>query len=153
VSYDAGPRMTPVIDGGRVYTIGAMGHMFCFDAESGKIIWQKNFVDDYLTRIPMWGMVASPLVVEGQLMTLVGGGEEALVVSFDKATGREHWRALNDSEPGYAPPMLFTFDGTPQVIVWHPHAVSSLNPANGEEYWRIPFDVKAGLCVPAPRQI
>lgn len=153
VSYDAGPRMTPVIDSGRVYTIGAMGHMFCFDSDSGEIVWQKNFVDDYQTRIPMWGMVASPLIVDRQLITLVGGSDNALVVSFDKATGKEIWRALNDSEPGYAPPMLFTFDGTPQVIVWHPHAVSSLNPENGEEYWRIPFDVKAGLCIPAPRQV
>ncbi len=153
VAYDAGPRMTPVIDGGKVYTIGAMGDMFCFEAGSGKIVWQKNFVDDYQTRIPQWGMVASPLVAGNQLITLVGGEDGALVVSFDKTNGKELWRALNDSEPGYCPPMLFTFDGTPQVIIWHPHAVTSLNPANGEVYWEIPFQVKAGLCIPAPRQI
>jgi outer membrane protein assembly factor BamB len=127
--------------------------MFCLEADSGKVVWQKNFADDFQARIPGWGMVASPLVDGDQLITLVGGADNALVVSFDKATGDERWRALRDSEPGYAPPMLFTFDGTPQVIVWHPHAVSSLNPENGAVYWEIPFDVKAGLCVPAPRQI
>lgn len=153
VSYDAGPRMTPQIDGDKVYTIGAMGHMFCFEADTGKIVWQKNFTEDYQTKIPIWGMVASPVVDGNQLITLVGGAENALVVSFDKTTGKELWRSLKDSEPGYAPPMLFTFDGTKQVIVWHPHAVSSLNPENGKVYWEIPFEVKAGLCVPAPRQI
>jgi outer membrane protein assembly factor BamB len=153
VAYDAGPRMTPVIDAGKVYTIGAMGDMFCFEADSGKIVWQKNFVDEFQTRIPQWGMVASPLVVGDQLITIVGGEDHALVVSFDKGNGKELWRALNDSEPGYCPPMLFTFDGTPQVIIWHPHAVTSLNHSNGAVYWEIPFEVKAGLCIPAPRQI
>jgi len=153
VAYDAGPRMTPVIDDGKLYTIGAQGHMFCFDAESGKILWKKYFPDDFHTRIPGWGMVASPLVDGDQLITLVGGADDALVVSLDKATGKERWRALNDSEPGYAPPMLFTFGGTRQVIIWHPHAVSSLDPENGKIFWEIPFAVKAGLCVPAPRQV
>jgi outer membrane protein assembly factor BamB len=153
VQYDAGPRMTPLVDGDKVYTIGAQGHMFCLTADSGEVVWKKNFVDDYQTRIPQWGMVASPLVDGNQIITLVGGEDNALVVSFDKSTGAELWRALEDTEPGYAPPMLFTFDGVPQVIVWHPHAVSSLNPANGELYWEIPFEVNANLCVPAPRQI
>ena len=153
VDYPAGPRMTPLVDEGRLYTIGTMGNMFCFDAGSGTIIWEKNFVDDYETKIPVWGMVASPLVDGNQLITLVGGAHGALVVSFDKVTGKELWRSLEDSEPGYCPPMLYTFDGTRQVIVWHPHAVSSLDPENGKPFWKIPFDVKAGLCIPVPRQV
>jgi outer membrane protein assembly factor BamB len=153
VDYPAGPRMTPLVDEGKLYTIGTMGNMFCCDADSGMIIWQKNFVDDYDTKIPIWGLVASPLVDGNQLITLVGGANGALVVSFDKLTGKEIWRSLEDSEPGYCPPMLYTFGGTRQVIVWHPHAVSSLDPANGKELWKIPFEVKASLCVPVPRPI
>lgn len=153
VDYPAGPRMTPLIDEGKVYTIGAMGDMFCFEAENGNVIWQKNFVDDYGTRIPTWGMVAPPLVDGKQLITLVGGEKNALVVSFDKSTGEELWRSLEDSEPGYCPPMMYTFGGTKQVIIWHPHAVSSLDPANGRVLWEVPFPVKAGLSIPAPRQV
>ena len=153
VDYPAGPRMTPLVDEDRLYTIGAMGHMFCFKAATGDVVWSKNFSDDFGTTIPVWGMVASPVVDGTRLITLVGGSNKGLVVCFDKLTGAEIWRALEDSEPGYAPPMLFTFDGTPQVIVWHPHAVSSLDPASGKVYWEIPWSIKAGLCVPAPRQI
>lgn len=153
VDYPAGPRMTPLIEDGRVYTIGTMGHMFCFDEKSHDVLWSKNFLDDFGTQIPTWGMVAPPLVDGNQLITLVGGEGNALVVSFDKATGKELWRSLSDSEPGYCPPMMYTFGGTRQVIVWHPHAVSSINPANGEVYWEIPFSVKAGLCIPVPRQV
>ena len=153
VDYPAGPRMTPLVDGPRVYTIGTMGDMYCLDAASGKEIWSKNFVDHYGTKIPIWGMVAPPVIDGDRLITLVGGTNQSLVVCFDKKTGATRWRALEDTEPGYAPPMLFNFDGTPQVIIWHPHAVSSIDPATGDVYWEIPWEIKAGLCVPAPRQI
>lgn len=153
VDYPAGPRNTPLIDEGRVYTIGTMGHMFCFDETTGKVLWQKNFVEDYGTKVPIWGMVATPQVDGNRLITLVGGENGALVVCFDKTNGKEIWRSLEDNEPGYAPPMLFTFHGVKQVIVWHPHAVSSINPEDGKVFWEIPFAVKASLCVPAPRQI
>jgi len=152
ISYPAGPRSTPVVDSGRVYTIGAMGNMFCFDAAKGEVLWKKDFVADYQTELPIWGMVASPLVEGDQLITLVGG-PKALVVSFDKATGRELWRALDDKEVGYAPPMIFELGGVRQLVVWHPQGVSALNPKNGELYWHVPFKSQMGLTIPTPRQI
>ena len=153
VSYPAGPRCTPVIDAGRVYTVGALGHMLCLDIESGDMVWQKNFVDDFGTRLPTWGMVASPLVDGDQLITLVGGRKDALVVSFDKVTGRELWRSLNSSGVGYAPPVIFEFGGKRQLIVWHPEAVSSVDPKDGSVLWEIPYRVRAGLSIATPRMV
>jgi len=152
VSYPAGPRSTPVVDGDRVYTIGAMGHMFCFNAESGKVLWQKNFVDDFGTNLPTWGMAAAPLVDGDQLITLVGGKDGALVVSFNKHTGQELWRSLDDPQIGYAPPVIFEFGGKRQLIVWHPEAVSSVDPANGKLIWEVPYRVRAGLSIMTPRR-
>ena len=62
ISYPAGPRSTPEIHDGRVYTIGAMGQMFCFDEKTGNVLWSKDFVKDFNTKLPIWGMVASPLI-------------------------------------------------------------------------------------------
>lgn len=152
VSYPAGPRSTPVVNDGRVYTIGAMGDMFCFDAAKGNIIWQKNFVNDYQTETAIWGFVASPLVDGDQLITLVGG-PKALVVSFDKATGKELWRALDDKDVGYSPPVIFEIGGMRQLIVWYPHGISGLNPQNGEVYWTVPFTSQSGLTIATPRQM
>lgn len=152
ISYPAGPRATPVIDNGLVYTIGAMGHMFCFDARTGDVKWQKNFIEDFDTPIPMWGMAASPLVDGNQLITLVGG-KDALIVSFDKTTGAELWRALDDPEVGYCPPVIYTFGEHRQFIIWHPRAVSSLDPATGKLNWEETFRIQAGLTVPMPRQL
>lgn len=151
VSYPAGPRATPVIDGGRVYTIGAVGHLFCYNAETGEIVWQKHFPTDFGTKLPIWGMAASPLVEGDQLITLVGG-PEALVVSFDKQSGDEKWRALNDADVGYCPPMIFDFGGTRQLIQWHPSAISSLDPSTGKVNWEVPFAVQSGLTISTPRQ-
>lgn len=152
VSYPAGPRSTPVVEDDRVYTIGAMGHMFCFNADSGKVLWQRNFVDDFGTDLPTWGMAASPLVDGDQLITLVGGRDGALVVSFNKHTGRELWRSLDSPGIGYAPPVIFEFGGKRQLIVWHPEAVSSIDPANGKLIWEVPYRVRAGLSIMTPRK-
>ncbi len=153
VSYPAGPRATPVFDAGRVYTIGAEGDMYCFNASDGKVLWQKNFIRDFDTRLPTWGMAAAPLVDGEQLITLVGGSKGALVVSFEKTTGKELWRSLNDPQVGYAPPRMFKFGDTRQLIIWHPEAVTALNPTDGKKYWEVPFRIQAGLCVPSPQQI
>jgi outer membrane protein assembly factor BamB len=152
IQYAAGPRATPVVNAGRVYTIGAQGDMYCFDARDGTVLWQKSFEKDYQTKLPTWGMAAAPLIDGDQAIALVGGANGALVVSFDKATGKELWRALNDPQVGYSPPRMFTFGKTRQLIIWHPDAVTSLNPANGKKYWDVPFKVSMGLTAPSAQQ-
>lgn len=151
ISYPAGPRCTPVIDNDRVYVVGAVGHMFCLNNDDGAVVWQHNFVDEFGTQLPTWGMVASPLVDGDQLITLVGGNENSLVVSFDKHTGKELWRALQDTAVGYAPPVIFELGGRRQLIMWHPEAVSSLDPKSGKLIWQVPYRVRAGLSIATPR--
>jgi len=150
ISYPAGPRSTPEIHDGRVYTIGAMGQMFCFDAKTGAVLWSKDFVKDFNTKLPIWGMAASPLVDGDQLILLVGG-ENALVVSLDKATGRERWRALDDPEVGYSPPVIFTIHGKRHLVVWHPRSITGLDPKTGTLLWDVPYAVRVGLCIATPR--
>jgi outer membrane protein assembly factor BamB len=153
IAYPAGPRSTPVVDSGRVYTLGAVGNLCCFLAENGKVLWQKDLLAEYGHNIATWGLAASPLVEGETLITLVGGKDGALVVSFEKSTGRELWRALDDLEVGYCPPVIFTFGSSRQLIQWHPKAVTSLDPATGKVHWEVPFKVKSGLCVSTPRQL
>ena len=78
-------------------------------------------------------------------------GRIALVVSLDKVTGRERWRALDDPGVGYAPPVIFTIRGKRQLVVWHPSSISGLDPETGKLLWDFPFPVKVGLCIATPR--
>ena len=75
------------------------------------------------------------------------------MVSLDKITGEERWRALDGKEPGYCPPVILEFGGRRQLIVWHPEAVVGLDPTNGKVLWQVPFAVQSGLTIPSPRKL
>jgi len=168
ISYPAGPRTTPLVHDGKVYTLGAMGHLFCLDADDGKVLWSKDFVKDYKAPVPLWGFAASPLLDGDKLICLVGG-KNSIVVAFDRNTGAETWRSLSFQkrgvEIGYCPPVIYTLAGKRQLIIWHPEALNGLDPETGKPYWSQPFlrdprgddtedvpiVVKANLTIPTPR--
>jgi outer membrane protein assembly factor BamB len=153
VSYPAGPRCTPTVIGGKVYTLGAMGHLHCLDAGTGKPIWSKNFTADYKAETPIWGFAGHPLVFKNLLVCLVGG-PDALLVAFDKDTGAEKWKALTPPSdgPGYGTPALIDAGGTTQLVFWHPKAVVGLNPSTGGSYWSVPLKPSYGMSIMAPRK-
>jgi outer membrane protein assembly factor BamB len=154
ISYAAGPRCTPTVDGDKVYTLGAMGHLFCLEVGSGKPVWSKDFIKDYEAYLPVWGFAANPLVDGDKLICLVGGSESRLVVAFDKKNGKELWAAEScQGDFGYCPPMIYEFGGKRQLIIWHSRAVLGLDPETGKRIWRVDFDVKAALTAPTPRKI
>jgi outer membrane protein assembly factor BamB len=152
IAYPAGPRTTPLIHGGKVYALGAMGDLFCLDSATGKVLWSKNFIKDYEASVPLWGFAGHPLLDGDKLICLVGGKDNSLAVAFDKDTGKEIWRALSAREPGYCPPMIYEFSGKRQLIIWHPEAVNGLDPETGKVYWSQPFPLRSGLSIPTPRQ-
>ena len=151
VSYASGPRATPTVDGDRVYVVGATGRLVCLDVETGEVRWQKDYVEEYATYVPTWGITSAPLVEGDSLIALVGGEPGALVVAFDKHTGQELWRSLDVvGEMGYAQPVIYEAGGVRQLIIWHPAALVSLDPDTGDVYWDEPWEVGVGATVPTP---
>ena len=149
MTFALGPRATPTVDGDRVYVLGAMGNLFALDVKDGRVIWQKDFVTDFDATIPSWGATGAPLVDGDRLITLVGGEPDAKVVAFNKYTGAEVWRALSsDWEPGYSQPIIVEAGGARQLMIWHPTAISSLDPLDGHLFWEVPFQVDLGITVP-----
>ena len=150
-SYAVGPRATPTVDGDRVYAVGATGRLFCFDAASGDVIWSKDYIADYDTSVPTWGIASAPLVDGEKLIAVVGGEPDALVVAFDKRTGEEIWRAVEVvGEMGYGQPVIYEAGGARQLIVWHAAALVSLDPETGAVYWAEEWEVGAGMSVATP---
>jgi outer membrane protein assembly factor BamB len=150
ISYPSGPRATPTVDGGRVYTLGAMGDLICLEADSGKVVWAKNYARDFGAEMNPWGMAAAPLVDGPRLIVLPGGKQGAGVVALDKATGRELWRALEFSDPGYSAPILIESGGVRQLVVWCPIGLYALDPASGKVYWGEPAELKMGHSIASP---
>jgi outer membrane protein assembly factor BamB len=149
LSYPAGPRVTPTVDQGLVYFLGAEGDMTCLTADRGQVVWNFSFKERYQTQAPMWGYSAAPLVLGDQLICLAGGSG-SLVVSLDKKTGKEKWRALSGKEIGYCPPTLIRAAGVDQLLIWEPQSLHGLNPNDGKVLWSTPLVPKYEMSIAAP---
>ena len=136
ISYPEGPRTTPVVEGDRVWTLGAMGHLKCLNVADGTVLWETQLAERYETRPPVWGFAATPRLI-GDLLVLLVGGEGSAVVALNKSNGEEVWKALTAEEVGYAPPTLYQRGDERQLIYWYDVAISSLNPETGEVLWTV----------------
>lgn len=151
ISYAYGPRATPTVDGDRVYVVGASGLLLCLNARTGAVLWQKDYVRDFGATMPVWGIAGAPIIDGNRLIAIVGGQPDAKVAAFDKLTGKELWRSLpSDTEQGYSQPLLIESSGVRQLIVWHPAALSSLDPATGKPLWQEPFRINLGVALASP---
>ena len=142
--------MTPVIDEGKVYSLGAMGDLMCLEAKSGKVIWEVSLPEKFGGKTPIWGHSAHPLI-HGDLVYVLGGGEGELALALDKKTGEKKWGALTAPEIGYCPPTLIKHGGVEQLLIWTPLELTSLNPADGSVYWAKPLKPNYNMSVTAPR--
>ena len=149
-SYPAGPRASVAINDGRAFSLGTMGHLFCFDAASGDIHWQKDLRREYDARIPLWGLAASPLVDGDLLIFQAGGANGACLLALDKKTGNEVWRALDD-RASYSAPIIIDQAGQRVLVCWTGDHVAGLDPRSGKVYWQHPFTPKKMVInVPTP---
>ncbi len=144
VGYDAGPRASVTIDDGQAYSLGAMGHLFCFDAANGNILWQKDLFREYKIQMPQWGIASSPLVEGDLLIIQVGGEGEACLVAFDKNTGQEKWRALKD-KASYSAPIVIEQAGKRVLVCYTGDNVVGLDPQTGKVHWQYPFPPRQGV--------
>jgi outer membrane protein assembly factor BamB len=129
----AGPTATPVLDGERIYALGASGFLHCVDVKSGKAIWEKRIGKEY--EVSEMSCRPSPLIDGPFLIVSTGAKPGASVMALDKATGKEIWKALDDTVSNSSP-ILITSGGTRQLIVWTSQSISSLDPVRGKLYWR-----------------
>jgi outer membrane protein assembly factor BamB len=138
VGYPDGPRAAVTINDGRAYSLGATGRLFCFDAAKGDILWSKDLKTEYKIRMPIWGIAAAPLVENGLLIVHIGGKDNACLVAFDKVSGEERWRALDDPA-SYSAPIMIEQAGKRVLVCWTGANVAGLDPLTGKLYWQHPF--------------
>jgi outer membrane protein assembly factor BamB len=151
IAYPNGPRCTPAVQDGKVYTLGAMGNLLCLDAEKGTVLWSRDFPRDFGVKVPLYGYCGHPLV-DGRKLLCVAGGEGTTAVAFDKDTGKELWRALSSTQTGHSPPTLIEAGGVRQLLVWHGEALNSLDPETGKPYWSVPLAPWMGMAIMTPRK-
>ena len=138
VGYPTGPRASVLINQGKAYSWGTMGHLHCMDAATGKVVWKVDAVEQYRSRVPIWGMASNPILVDDLLVVQLAGTGGACMVAFQKDTGEEAWRSLED-EASYAAPVLIRQAGQQVLVCWTGESITGLDPKNGAVYWSLPF--------------
>lgn len=144
--YNNGPRSSPIVDGERVYTIGAQGPLRCLDLRTGKLVWARNIARDYKVPQDFFGIASTPLIEASLLILNVGAPGGPCVVGLDKMTGREVWRAGKEWGPSYASPIPAVVHGKRRVFVFAggestPPAggLMSIDPATGRVDFSFPW--------------
>jgi outer membrane protein assembly factor BamB len=127
----AGPRATPTLGDGRVYTLGATGIVNALDAGTGAVVWSRNAQSDTGAELPGWAFAGSPLVV-GEMVVVATAGRLA---AYDSADGKLRWTA-NSGGSGYSSPQLEIIDGVPQVLLLNTHGAIGVSPPDGKELWK-----------------
>ena len=150
-SYRTGPRATPTIDGDRVYTLGAVGHIRCNDVNSGELIWSIDSREKYKLLVPVFGTSIAP-IIDGDLVIYAPGGQDSPQVrAYNKMTGEEVWNACHATyDLGYSQLVIFEHAGVRQLIYWDPQFLRGLNPQTGKIYWEVPMTCKSAMCIATP---
>ena len=126
----AGPRATPTVRGGRVYSFGGTGRLNALDAASGAVLWSRDVARDAAVETPGWGFAGSPLVV-GDLVIVAASGR---LVAYDAASGERRWLGP-EGGGGYSSPQLATIAGVPQILLLRGARSTSVAPADGSLLW------------------
>jgi outer membrane protein assembly factor BamB len=126
----AGPRATPTLSNGRVYTFGATGILNALNASTGSLIWTRNVATDTNTKVPQWGFSSSPLVIDNLVIVAASGK----LAAYDAASGQLRWTGQAHGG-SYSSPHRTTIDGVPQILLESGAGLTSLVPATGALLW------------------
>jgi outer membrane protein assembly factor BamB len=127
----AGPRATPTLHDGRVYSFGGTGILNALDAGDGSVIWTRNAATDTGKEVPYWGFASSPVVVDDVVVIAASG----MLAGYDLATGEPRWSGPKKGG-GYSSPHVATIDGVTQVLLLDGTGAISLAPSSGEILWK-----------------
>jgi outer membrane protein assembly factor BamB len=145
--HGGGPAATPIVEDGRLYSLGRSGQVDCLDARNGQVIWETHLERKY--EVGILSCRGSPLI-EGNLLILFAGARPGgCVMALDKQTGQEVWKALDEAVSNSSP-LVIAAGGKRQLIVWTDESVASLNPMTGETYWREAMVTSGNDSIPTP---
>lgn len=150
-AYGAGPKSTPVVHEGRLFTLGIGGVLTSLDAADGRILWQKDFKGRFPAPAPPFGTSMSPMVVGGLLIVHAGGHDGGALIGFDPRTGEEKWTLEGDG-PSYSSPILASIGGQEQIVIQVHRRILGVDPVRGRVLWSLPFVTPCDQNIVTPLQ-
>jgi len=131
-----GPRGTPSVVGGKVYSLGGNGDLSCLDAETGSVVWRKNILRDFDGRNIGWG-ISESVLVDGDKLICSPGGRRATIVALNRNTGNVTWTASVPTSPqaAYSSPIAIEVGGVRQYVNYTHAGVVGVRASDGRVMW------------------
>lgn len=145
----SGPRATPTLEGGKLFTFGATGMLQCLDAATGTTEWKRDIKEDAGIGLPQWGFASSPLISGDLVFVFCGGRDGKSVGAYDRSSGDLRWQA-GDGTHGYSSVHLATLAEVPQLLMNSDLGVQAFAPDTGELLWEHRWEVKTNPRVVQP---
>jgi outer membrane protein assembly factor BamB len=139
-----GPRATPTIHNGRVFTVGATGILNCLELATGRLLWTKNIHEENNAKSVFWGTSGSPLIVDDLVVVNAGGDNGKSLVAYRQVDGERAWSGGSDAA-AYASPSLETLGGLRQVLIVNEDWIAGHDAANGRVLWRCDWPGKTDM--------
>jgi outer membrane protein assembly factor BamB len=133
-----GPKSSPVLADGRVFTMSITGVLSAWDAASGKLLWRRDYDSRFGKSHPYWGAATSPIVDGNRVIVHFGTDEQGALVALDVASGKEVWSHGKDG-PSYSSPLLVEIHGVRQIVEWNHRALVGVESESGRFLWEYPF--------------
>ncbi len=147
----AGPRATPAIAAGRVYTMGGQGIVVCTDFATGKTVWRVETQKKHRASDGFFGMACSPLVEGDAVLLNIGGEAGAGIVALDKSAGNLLWKTLDD-EASYSSPVMATLQGKRRAVFFTRTGLAVVDPVVGkidfQNRWRARIHASVNAAAP-----
>ena len=138
IRHGKGPKSTPLLSRGKIYSLGITGILSCFDFQTGTLSWRRDFSGHFPSTSPLYGTAMSPIMDGSLLIAHVGGNDDGSLLGLDAATGETRWSWKGDG-PGYASPVIAEIAGVRHVITQSQKHVIGVSATTGELLWGLPF--------------
>lgn len=131
--FGLGPNATPLVTGGRIFTVGFTNKLNCLDKDTGKVIWSKDPVKEFGVKPPEFGASASPILYKDKLIVPLGG-ENNGVAALVPATGDVIWKR-HSFKNLYPSPVIINVGGQDQLALVVSNRIVGLEPHSGDLLW------------------
>ena len=151
MGHGGGTQSTPSVDGDRVWVLNREGHLYCYNATTGKVRFHKNLRKKFRLELPTWGYAASPLVLEEMIVINVGK-----LIAVNRK-GKTIWKTRKNYRTGYSTPVEATIDKRKCLLAFNGAGLILLDRKSGKELgfhpWKTQYDVNVATPVVAGNKV
>ncbi|QDS86296.1 outer membrane biogenesis protein BamB [Rosistilla ulvae] len=133
-----GPKSTPILADGRIFTMSSLGDISAWDAETGELLWRSGYGKRFSQNHPNWGVSTSPVIDGDHVVAHFGNDDEGALIALDVKTGEEVWSQGNDGA-AYSSPLVVEIHGVRQIVDWNHRALVGVDSRSGEALWEFPL--------------